>query len=214
MSPINAVLGAATRPAHAAADLLGSAWRIVSRVDDALERIEVLIGDIEATNAHAQAVTGRVDVTARQAAASVDQLSVELHRAVGSLTEHREALEAGGRTLDHAGRVLTVEHVDSAVRLLELMPDLIDLVIPALRGMAGVSSELDQLADRFDSVGQIVEGLPGAKRLRQRGEDREQDLDQDRDRDRNGNRDAWPAGAGDGSAGTRAEPPPGHPRAG
>ncbi len=180
MSPINAVLGAATRPAYAAADLLGSAWRIVSRVDDALERIEVLIGDIEATNAHAQAVTDRVDATARQAAASVDQFSAEVHRAVGSLTEHHEALEAGGRVLDHAGRVLTVEHVDSAARLLELVPDLIDLVIPALRGMAGVSPEIGQLAERFDSVGQIVEGMPGAKRLRQRGEEREQDLDQDR----------------------------------
>lgn len=184
MGPINAVLAAATRPAHAAADLIGSAWRILGRVDDALERIEALIGDIEATNAHAQAVTDRVDATARQAAASVDQFSAEVHRAVAGLTEHRAALAAGGRTLDHAGRALTVEHVDSAVRLLELVPELIDLVVPALRGMAGVSPELDQLADRFDSVGQIVEGLPGAKRLRQRGEEREQDLDQDRAQDR------------------------------
>ena len=189
MSPINAVLGAATRPAHAAADLLGSAWRIVGRVDDALERIEVLIGDIEATNAHAQAVTDRVDATARQAAVSVDRFSAELDRAVGSLTDHREALEAGGRTLDHAGRVLTVEHVDSAARILELVPDLIDLVIPALRGMAGVTPELDQLADRFDSVGQIVEGLPGARRLRQRGEEREQDLDRDQDQARDPDQD-------------------------
>ncbi|QVT81635.1 hypothetical protein ENKNEFLB_04047 [Nocardioides aquaticus] len=175
MSPINAVLGAATRPAQAAADLVGSAWRIVGRVDEALERVERLIDDVAATNAHAQAVVDRVDATSLQAAEAVDLGTAELRRAVGALAEHRATLERAGTTAGHAADVLGAQHVDAVAHLLELVPDLLDLVLPALRGMADLTPELDQLTERFDSVGQIVEGLPGAQRLRRRGEEREQD---------------------------------------
>ncbi len=180
MSPINAVLGAATRPAQAAADLVGSAWRVLGRVDDLLERVETLVDDIGATNAYARAVVERVDATSLQAAEAVDLGSAELRRAVGTLTEHRATLARAGTTAGHAADRLTSEHVDALAHLLELVPDLLDLVVPALRGMADVSPELSQLSDRFDSVGQIVEGLPGAKRLRRRGEEREQDAAQAR----------------------------------
>lgn len=175
MSPINAVLGAATRPAQAAADLVGSAWRIVGRVDAALERVEQLIDEVAATNAHAQAVVDRVDATSLQAAEAVDLGTAELRRAVGALAGHRESLGRAGTTAAHAADRLTGEHVDAVAHLLELVPELLDLVVPALRGMADLTPELDQLTDRFDSVGQIVEGLPGAKRLRRRGEERELD---------------------------------------
>lgn len=154
MNPIDAVLGAATRPAQAAADLVASAWRVVGRVDAALERVEGLIDDVAATNAHAQAVVDRIDATSRQAAEAVDLGSAELRRATDRLS---------------------VEHVDAVAHLLELVPELLDLVVPALRGMADLTPELDRLTDRFDTVGQIVEGLPGAKRLRRRGEEREVD---------------------------------------
>lgn len=177
MSPINAVFGAATRPAQAAADLLGSAWSIVGRIDDALERVEALIDDATATNAHAQAVVDRVDATSRQAAEAVDLASGELRRAVGLVVEHRTTLQRAGATAAHAADRVTAEHVDAVTHLLDLVPDLLDLVIPALRGMGDLTPELDQLTDRFDSVGQIVEGLPGAKRFRRRGEAREQERD-------------------------------------
>ncbi len=177
MSPINAVLGAATRPAQAAADLLGSAWRIVGRVDDALERVEALIDDATATNAHARAVVDRFDATSRQAAETVDLASAELRRAAGLLVEHRTTLQQAGAAATHAADRVTTDHVDAVAHLLELVPELLDLVVPALRGMADLTPELDQLTDRFDSVGQIVEGLPGAKRFRRRGEAREQERD-------------------------------------
>lgn len=175
MSPINAVLGAATRPAQAAADLVGSAWRIVGRVDAALERVERLIDDVAATNAHARAVVDRIDATSLQTAEAVDLGSAELRRTVGLLAEHRATLERAGATAGHAADRLTTEHVDAVAHLLELVPELLDLILPALRGMADISPELVQLTDRFDSVGQIVEGLPGARRLRRRGEERELD---------------------------------------
>ncbi len=105
----------------------------------------------------------------------MDLASAELRRAVALLVEHRSTLQQAGATASHAADRVTTDHVDAVAHLLDLVPDLLDLVVPALRGMADISPELDQLTDRFDSVGQIVEGLPGAKRLRRRGEAREQE---------------------------------------
>ncbi|MDX6327409.1 MAG: hypothetical protein QOK15_3763 [Nocardioidaceae bacterium] len=46
---------------------------------------------------------------------------------------------------------------------------LVDRLEPALDGMGNLIPQLDGVTDRMDNVGQVVEGLPGAKLLRRRG---------------------------------------------
>jgi len=43
-------------------------------------------------------------------------------------------------------------------------------VQPALRNLADLTPELEHLAERLDSVGEIVEGIPGARFLRGRAQ--------------------------------------------
>ena len=49
-----------------------------------------------------------------------------------------------------------------------MLPDLIRPAVPAMQALAALMPELEQLTERLDGVGQVVEGIPGAKMLRRR----------------------------------------------
>jgi hypothetical protein len=58
--------------------------------------------------------------------------------------------------------------------LLNEVPNLVDRLEPALEGMGNLLPHLNSVTDRVDTVGQVVEGLPGANLLRRRGRAREE----------------------------------------
>jgi hypothetical protein len=49
-----------------------------------------------------------------------------------------------------------------------MLPDLIRPAVPAMQALAQLMPELEQLTERLDGVGQVVEGIPGTKMLRRR----------------------------------------------
>ena len=61
--------------------------------------------------------------------------------------------------------------------LLDEVPNLVDRLQPALDGMGKLGPHLQDVTERMDNVGQVVEGLPGAKVLRRRGQAREDEGD-------------------------------------
>ena len=76
-----------------------------------------------------------------------------------------------------AASALRPAHVRGLVTLLNELPDPSDRLEPALEGMGSMVPHMREVTDRMDNVGQVVEGLPGAKLLRRRGQAREEEQD-------------------------------------
>jgi ABC-type transporter Mla subunit MlaD len=135
-------------------DVIGLAARaaripagVAGGIAAAPDRARQLWGQVEATVSEARSVLAR-------AGAVVDRAETDL---------------------DEAARGLRPEQVRSLGRLLDLVPDVLDQIEPALRNLADLAPELEQVTERVDDVGQIIEGLPGAKVLRRRGRAKEND---------------------------------------
>jgi hypothetical protein len=74
-----------------------------------------------------------------------------------------------------AAATLRPSHLRGLASLLDVLPSLVDRLAPALEGMAEMTPQLAGVSDRMNNVGQVVEGLPGAKLLRRRGQEREEE---------------------------------------
>ncbi len=156
-----------------AGELVSLGQDTVRRIVVLVDAVEVLVADIARTAAHAARVAAMSDAAAMDAA-KVSRSAEDLVARVRVLRElYEPVLNSVHPTLDHVAAVARPRHVDSLAQLVDLTPELLDLITPALRGMGELSPELGQLAERFETIGQIVEGLPGAGMLRRRG--REQD---------------------------------------
>lgn len=98
-----------------------------------VDAVEVLVADI--------ARTAATVATAVAEAAALDPAKVVLHAEdlltrTGLLLECYEPVLTGAhRTLVHAAAMAQPHHVDSLAQLVELAPELLDLITPALRGM-------------------------------------------------------------------------------
>lgn len=190
MNPYQALRAAAALPGHAALSLVavpvsGYAWArnttaavtevlvgsqaVVHRIQALLELIESLVAEVGATNERAAAVAARADGLTAESALLLVEFQDQAARSASVLAQVESLMLAASPTAEHAAAVVRPEHVDGLVRLLELVPDLLDLIVPAFRGLSELSPDLDELTERLDTVGQIVEGLPGAALLRRRG---------------------------------------------
>jgi len=160
--PVHAARGVVGAASGTVAGALAQPRRVLRRLGGVLDAAETAVVEVRATNAAAAEVVARVDRVVADCRAQVD-------RSRAALDRYEPAFAAAGPTLAHAATELRSDHVDALARLLDLVPELLDLIVPAFRGLGDLSPELGQLAERFDAVGQIVEGLPGAERLRRRG---------------------------------------------
>lgn len=167
-------------PAHIAtvgkqaAELVSQGQDSVMRIVVLVDAVEVLVADISRTAARAAGVVALADAVALDSAKVVLSAEDLLNRTNILLELYEPVLTGAHPTLAHAAVVAQPRHVDSVLEVVDLTPELLDLITPALRGMGELSPELGQLADRFESIGQIVEGLPGAGRLRRRGLEQEE----------------------------------------
>jgi hypothetical protein len=152
-----------------ARSLLLRAGAVVDRVESDLDDVEALIRRVHGTVDAVGATVGSAAVVVADAAATgviADEVATRLQR----LQElYEPSLRALAPILDQAARGLRPEQVRSLGRLLDLVPDVLDKIEPALRNLAELAPELELVTERVDDVGQIIEGLPGAKVLRRRG---------------------------------------------
>lgn len=156
---------------RALSELLASAQELALRGEVLLSQVEGVVVAAGATEVLAHGVAVRSDVVAAESARVVERCGEQLDATAILLGAYGPVAEQALPTLHHSAEMLRADHVDALAKLLELVPELLDLIVPAFRGLGDLSPELGQLAERFETIGQIVEGLPGAKTLQRRGSD-------------------------------------------
>jgi ABC-type transporter Mla subunit MlaD len=170
------VMSAPVAAAHDAVMLLGVPGRVealLDRVDAVLTRVEGLVDDVDAvadsaaaTAAKAAAIAERADGVAARAEAVTGRVETVMDKygdSLGDLAPLARDAAAG----------LTTAHVTALISALDQLPEVVDLITPAMRGLAALAPDLDELLDRLNAVGEIVEGLPGASMFRKRGQSAE-----------------------------------------
>jgi hypothetical protein len=153
-----------------------------ARVEALLRRAEELLDRTEATRAKAAAVASAAadivesaSVVAQSARATTSSAQEAVARVEKLYDVFSEPLQELSPLVAEASDALTVQHVQSLAQLMDQVPQVLDLVAPAMRNLAVFAPDLDDLAGRLNAVGEIVEGLPGAGLLRRRGQAAEAD---------------------------------------
>ena len=149
------------------------AGRAVSRAESDLDDVEALMRRVDGTAEAAGEVVGVAAQLLATAGASTE-LAGELVARLQRLQDlYEPPLRALAPVLTETAARLRPEQARSVARLLDLVPRVLDQIEPALRNLASLTPELEQVTERVDNVGQIVEGLPGAKLLQRRGRAKE-----------------------------------------
>lgn len=115
------------------------------------------------------------DTVATEVRSTRDLAEEQVRRMQRLLDAYQPILESLAPLSRGAASALRPVHVSGLVALLDELPHLVDRLQPALDGMGHLAPHLDEVTDRMDTVGKVVEGLPGAKVLRRRGQAREEE---------------------------------------
>ena len=148
---------------------------LIGRAEDLLDRTEATRADAAAVAAAAADVVKSGSVVAQSARATTSSVHGAVARVEELLDLFSGPLKDLSPLMAEASDALTVQHVQSLAQLMDQVPQVLDLVVPAMRNLAVFVPDLDDLAGRLNAVGEIVEGLPGAGVLRRRGQAAEAD---------------------------------------
>ena len=166
------------------AGLVRRASRVLDRVDLIVARLERKIDEVEELILKTDALTvkanGVVTSTEGVTEAIAETRAVaddEVGRLRRLLDLYQPTLQALAPLVREAGATMKPSQVRGLAKLLDEIPDLVDSIAPALQSMANLSPHMEDVTDRMTNVGQVVEGLPGAKRLKRRGQEREEASD-------------------------------------
>lgn len=157
-----------------ATEILDQGGELVRRVAVLVETVELLVADIALIAARADEVVNKADIVAESAAQTLSEVGQQLRVTRALLDAYAPSLVRLEPVVQQVSDSVEPRHVEAVAQLLDVVPEAIDLVLPALKGLGDLTPELTQLADRFEDIGQIVEGLPGAGLLKRRGESNEE----------------------------------------
>lgn len=160
-----------------AGQLLDRAELIVARLEHKLDELDALTETTSQVVGRAAEVTAYTDTLSHQARDTRQRAEEQVGRMEHLLDTYQPLLESLAPLGREAASTLRPDHVRAMVSLLDKMPDLVGLLQPALDGMGGLLPHLQDVTERMDTVGQVVEGLPGARTLRRRGQARDDDAD-------------------------------------
>ena len=165
-------------------DVVRRASRLLNRADLIAARVEHKLDELDAITEESQTLLHegrRVADTAGGVAAAAQgtrELAEEqVTRLRRMLDLYQPVLESLAPLGSEVATALRPVHLRGLVSLLNELPQLVDQIEPALEGMGAMLPEMREVTDRMDNVGQVVEGLPGAKLLRRRGQAREEQDD-------------------------------------
>lgn len=157
-----------------ASRLLDRADLILARLERKVDEAESLLLTTEALAAKADGVVTTTEVVTEGIDKTRKHAEQEVSRLRALLDTYQPLLQAMVPVGSEAVATLNPAHLRALGRMLDQMPDFVDLVAPALQGMAELKPEMQDVTDRMNTVSQVVEGLPGAKMLRRRGQEREE----------------------------------------
>lgn len=161
-------------------DLVVRAGRVLDRLESLLGRAEEAADDVEGAVLRARTledrvvalteVAGHVGVAAGDATALAAEQASRLQRV---LDLYEPLLRDLAPLARETSRIVLPSHLRGLAALLQELPGLVDRFEPALKGMADLAPEMKDVTEKLENVGEIVEGVPGAKLLKRRGKARE-----------------------------------------
>ena len=166
---------------QATAVVVTRATRLLNRADLIVARLEHKLDELDELTNRSYNLIDKADRAAeatqsiaQEAHATREFAEQQLNRMRQLLDMYQPLMERLAPLGDEVAAVLKPAHVRGIASLLNEIPNLVDRLEPALDGMGNLLPHLDSVTDRMDTVGQVVEGLPGANLLRRRGQAREE----------------------------------------
>ena len=164
--------------------LMRRATQLMNRVDLIVARLEHKLDEFDALTAHSDALLEKAGVAAGMTQSVAEEVrntrelaEQQLQRVQGLLDLYQPILQSLAPMGKEALGTLNPSYLRGIVSLLNELPNWIERVEPALDGMGNLAPHLEGVTNRMDNVGQVVEGLPGAKLLRRRGQAREEEAE-------------------------------------
>ena len=164
--------------------LVRRAGRLLDRSDLIVARLEHKLLDLDELTESSMQLTQRVrqvadftEAVSKEANSTRELAEEQLRRVQRLLDVYQPILESLAPLGREAASLLRPQHLSGLLSLLDELPHLVDRIEPALDGMGHMVPHLEEVTDRMDNVGQVVEGLPGAKTLRRRGKAREEEAE-------------------------------------
>lgn len=171
--------------------LVAGAEFLVERAAVLIDRLELLLDRLEIEAIEVQGLVDRIEPlpgVAAEALTEVREIALgaaatralaeeQVQRLRRLVDDYEAPLRALAPLLVQASRELHPRHLAGIASLLDQLPGLVNRLEPALTSMAELAPEMEAVTERMDNVGQVVEGLPGAKALRRRGKAREESED-------------------------------------
>jgi len=163
-----AVTGPAQRSVEQSRSVVDQAGQVTHRALDSVQAAEVVLARSEGAVTGAEqtvAAAGRTVGTADALVSRGEVLLGRVSRPVGVLLPSMQRL-ADAVTPGDADAVAVLLH-----RLPALLALVEDDVAPLARALVQVAPDLHNVLELLEDLHQLASGLPGAKRLRRRGED-------------------------------------------
>ncbi|MDV7241317.1 MULTISPECIES: ribulose 1,5-bisphosphate carboxylase large subunit [Rhodococcus] len=163
----------ATGVARWSMDTAGFAASLPDRVAALLDRVEVLITRIETISERAEMAVAKANEVADRAATVVTS-STELSTSAQTLIGLYEPLATKAAPM--AARFvedLSEDEIHAAIGLVNHLPELtlrMEGLLPILASLDTVSPEIHLLLEEVQGVRQAIQGVPGFKFFRKRGE--------------------------------------------
>jgi hypothetical protein len=159
--------------------LLGRAGRLLERAELLVDRLESQLVEADGLLDHGRLVAKRAETVATDVADTRAATEAQVRRVQRIIDRYEPVLERLVPVAAEAAATVRPSHLGGVVTLLEELPSLVDRFEPALASMASLTPEMEEVSERMDNVGEIVEGMPGAKLLRRRGKAREEEAGQE-----------------------------------
>ncbi|SEL32508.1 hypothetical protein SAMN04515665_11146, partial [Blastococcus sp. DSM 46786] len=129
--------------------------------------------DMDATRQRAEQAVTDVGSTVGRADELVGRAEGMVGRAEPLLADYEPALVALAPSLRRLAAEFDATEVDALITLIDRLPQVLghldDQVLPALKGLENVGTDVHDLVDTVQDMRQIVKGFPGSRLFRRRG---------------------------------------------
>ncbi|MBA2445814.1 MAG: hypothetical protein H0V49_10855 [Nocardioidaceae bacterium] len=158
------------RTVTGALDLVQHPQLLLDRIEATLSEIAALTLEVYRVTAAANAGVAAVAEVCAEVERTTAQAAVQVRRVEQLLDSYTEPLEAVAPLVAETATAISPDHVRLVGRLLDLVPDEAERVERAVGNLVARAPDLEELGERLNSVGEVVEGIPGAGLLRRRGQ--------------------------------------------
>ncbi|WP_072690577.1 ribulose-1,5-bisphosphate carboxylase/oxygenase large subunit [Rhodococcus marinonascens] len=167
---------AATGLTRFSVDTAGLVVSLPGRINHLIDQVEVLVARIEAISIGAEFAVARANAVANDAAAVVATAAGASASAQALIGLYEPLAQRAAPMAELFVDELSEEEARAAVGLVNHLPELtlrMEGLLPILATLDTVSPEIHQLLEEVQGVRQAIQGVPGFKFFRKRGEARD-----------------------------------------